>query len=726
MITKNNIIKKILNIGIEPQMEVKQISLIKITNTISLFTSLSCLLYFGLNLIFSEYYLVLVDLIFCLSFALTIIINYFKKYFFANLYLIILINIFLTIFTNLLGKQYSIEVGFVIPISLAFIFFGTLKKNYLILSITISIICYLFTEVSNLTLFEQIDLNEKNLYISHYTTVIFIFTILIIILQIFVKNIEKAENELKTNKQDLENIINQRTLELQNRNQELIIAKAKAEANENHILNIINNLPIIVSYIDRNITYQFVNHQYEIWFNKTKENIVGKRAIEIIDSKAFEKAYPFIQRTLNGEKVRFENVILKYNEIERYMQTSYVPNIDTDNNVLGFYVLGIDTTEDKKIKNELTLAKEKAEENNQLKNSFLQNMSHEVRTPLNAIVGFSQLLKKCDLKPEKLDLFLKLIEENSNKLINIISDVIEISQIHAKQLKINISETNIIEFLQNIIVSFKDKAQEKSLKYLININIDDNELKVWTDIEKLKKLISHLIDNAIKFTSEGYIEINCKIENQNLLFSITDTGIGISPETQNIVFEPFRQLENGTTRNYGGNGLGLAIVKSYIELLNGTIILKSEINKGTNITVSIPILKENLKENNKITKNIVKTILIVDDEQNNYEYFVALFENINLNILHAVNGSQAVDLCRNNNSIDLILMDIKMPIMDGYTATKLIKEFRKDIPIIAQTAYVKYDKEEEKNQIFDDYIVKPISSEQLFNILEKFKVKSEK
>jgi CheY-like chemotaxis protein len=373
--------------------------------------------------------------------------------------------------------------------------------------------------------------------------------------------------------------------------------------------------------------------------------------------------------------------------------------------------------------NELLIAKEKAEESNLLKNTFLQNMSHEVRTPLNAISGFSQLITKPNQPTEKLKKFSEMILDGSEKLIRIITDVIEISQIHTRQVETFLKEMDIISFIYCIANVFKEKAKEKRITLVVKMNIPYPEYLITSDKGKLERIFNHLIDNAIKFTEEGLVVITCELEYENIKISISDTGIGISDEMQKIIFEPFRQVESGMARNYGGNGLGLPIAKAYIELLNGSITVKSELSIGTTFFVSIPA---NIADNqvNQHTKEkrrySIHTILIAEDEYSNYEYLLELLEETNLKILLAKNGQQAIDLCRTHQEIDLILMDIKMPVMDGHTATKLIKAFRPDLPIFAQTAYALESEKAIFLNDFDDYITKPINQRDLKQKLKKY------
>jgi signal transduction histidine kinase/CheY-like chemotaxis protein len=374
-----------------------------------------------------------------------------------------------------------------------------------------------------------------------------------------------------------------------------------------------------------------------------------------------------------------------------------------------------------KINEDLKLAKELAEESDRLKTSFLQNMSHEVRTPLNAIVGFSQLISESNLTSAQLKLFAEKILANSDKLIGIITDVIELSQVQSNQAKIKTNDIDVVLLVNKTVDSFREIAKEKNIALIFNQNIEFKELFVQSDEGKLKKVFSHLIHNALKFTQAGSVEITCEMPGNELRLSIADTGIGIAKETQDIIFEPFHQVESGITRNYGGNGIGLSLVKAYTELLSGNISLTSEINQGTTVNVIIPLTLNGHGSGITVNEPVgfqglnfdvpstVDTILIVEDEYNNFLYLYELLQPTSIEILHATNGQQAIDMCRKNSAIDLILMDIRMPVMDGCEAAKIIREFRPGIPIIAQTAYTLEHENIENISVFNDYIIKPIN-----------------
>jgi len=242
----------------------------------------------------------------------------------------------------------------------------------------------------------------------------------------------------------------------------------------------------------------------------------------------------------------------------------------------------------------------------------------------------------------------------------------------------------------------------------------------------LRKITSHLIDNAIKFTDKGSVDVICEIQHDNFVLTVSDSGIGISEEMQLIIFEPFYQLDSRLYTDHGGNGLGLAIVRAYTDLLGGHISLKSEKGKGTLISVSIP-LNKNIKEIQKSSGEVPvenirtgNTILVAEDEYGNYRYLYEVLLADKLNVVHANNGQEAIDMCKKSEDISLVLMDIKMPVMNGITAARLIKEFRPDLPIIAQTAYAGESVKLSNIDVFDDLIAKPINRNELKRKMKRY------
>jgi signal transduction histidine kinase/ActR/RegA family two-component response regulator len=375
-------------------------------------------------------------------------------------------------------------------------------------------------------------------------------------------------------------------------------------------------------------------------------------------------------------------------------------------------------------------AKAKAEESDQLKTAFLQNMSHEIRTPMNAIMGFSSLLVKNYGNKQKLENFSGIIKQRCSDLLDIINDMLDISKIESGQLPVNIENCNIVDLFAELFLFFKE-YQKKIGKQHLNFSLQyfgDKSLSViQTDQLKLKQILINLITNAFKFTENGSINCGCDIDNDQLIFFVSDTGIGIPPDKHDLIFERFSQLHNSSIRNIGGTGLGLSIVKGLTDLLGGKIWVDSIIDKGSTFYFSINYIKSDfpfqlpaeINDYNEISFQD-KTILIVEDDIYNAEYLKELLENKGLNILLADYAERAIQIVK-NQPVDLILMDIRLPDMDGYDATKIILKTNLGIKVIAQTAYATQD---ERQKAMDagciDYISKPTTDELLMKLINKY------
>lgn len=383
------------------------------------------------------------------------------------------------------------------------------------------------------------------------------------------------------------------------------------------------------------------------------------------------------------------------------------------------------------IKKLYRIEKEKALKSDQLKSAFLANMSHEIRTPMNGIIGFSQLLRKDELSDEKRIRYISIINECSNRLMNIVNDILDISKLETGQVELIIEPVDLDLLINQLVMFFEPKAKEKRIKILTGNQLDDKSIIVNTDYSKLWQILNNLISNAIKFTNTGYVKISFQIINDRVKFCVEDTGIGISPEYHDKIFERFRQVEVTTVRNYGGNGLGLAISKYLVELLGGKIWLESEFGKGSNfyftieqqILIEKPLIESAKKEESLIANKVVDfTILIAEDEETNFLFLKEVFTDEKNNVIHAHNGQEAIEICRSNSKINLVLMDIKMPLLDGFNAAKQIKLWKPQLQIIAQTAYAhSSDKDKVIKEGFDDYIAKPIKLLDIQKLIEKYK-----
>ncbi|OFY39470.1 MAG: hypothetical protein A2X18_05090 [Bacteroidetes bacterium GWF2_40_14] len=381
-------------------------------------------------------------------------------------------------------------------------------------------------------------------------------------------------------------------------------------------------------------------------------------------------------------------------------------------------------------KEELIAAKEKAEESERLKSSFLTNISHEIRTPMNGIMGFAGLLKEPDLTGEQQQKYIKIIEESGTRMINIINDLVNISKIESGLLDLNITQFNLNELLDYIYAYFKPEVERKGIQLLLDKKLPTNEVTIKSDREKVYSIVTNLVKNASKFTNDGFIKFGFDKVDNELTFFVHDTGIGISSEKQKVIFNRFIQADTSLSKDYEGAGLGLTITKAYVEALGGKIWVKSEPDFGSSFYFTIPcesMPKCEPQTNNPTNKksglksSSMLKVLIAEDDNSSDILLTQFLNEIDADILHARNGKEAIEIFKQNPDIDIILMDIKMPKMDGLEATKEIRSFNEDVIIIAQTAYaLSNDREMVITAGCNDHISKPIIKKELFSILSKY------
>ncbi|HEX3008981.1 MAG TPA: ATP-binding protein [Bacteroidales bacterium] len=373
---------------------------------------------------------------------------------------------------------------------------------------------------------------------------------------------------------------------------------------------------------------------------------------------------------------------------------------------------------------ELENALKLAEKSNELKNAFLSNLSHEIRTPMNAIVGFSDLLVATshDAKQEE---YVSIIRASSGQLLSIIGDIIEMSMIDTKQVQLHFSSVDINKAIEEVMTSYAATLPPNGRVALRKNNRDEvNDLHIITDQVRFRTILSNLVSNAIKFTEIGYVEVGYLVSDNFVSFYVKDTGIGIDPQYHKLIFERFRKIESASTFSTPGLGIGLTLSEAFVKLLGGEITLESEPGKGSIFYFTIPCKKINqakVTSSSQIPDMNNHLILICEDDESNILFYKELFNKTNASILWAKNGKEAVKICNENVAVELVLMDLKMPEMNGWEATKIIKQFRPDLPVIAQTAHV-YSLETNSlsQKGFDDYITKPVSKSELFEKISRY------
>ncbi len=485
-------------------------------------------------------------------------------------------------------------------------------------------------------------------------------------------------------------------------------------------------LPQVVYEADTDGRLTFINKQAFETFGYTEEDF--KKGIMVRDCFAPEnntKAMANFFRKFKGGGGSNEYIAIR-KDGTKFPVIIYSTPIVRNNQAIGLRGIIIDITQRKEIENELVWAKEQAEESDRLKSAFLANMSHEIRTPMNGILGFAELLKTPDLSGEELNAFVSVIEESGNRMLNIINDLINISKIEAGQMEVSITETNINEQLDFLYTFFSTETQKKQIELNTICPLSTEEATIHTDKEKLNAVLTNLIKNAIKFTNKGNIDFGYEINDDAFLFFVSDTGIGIPENKIDIIFERFVQADSSVSSGFEGSGLGLSISKGYIDLLGGNIHVESTKNKGTCFYFTLPRYS-NLKKGKKTKSSRLgiekdfnnTTILLAEDDDTSLIYLSSILKNSNVNLLTARNGLEAVEQCNRNDDIKLVLMDIKMPLLDGYSAAKKIKETKPDLCIIAQTAFALSSDRDRYGNTFCDYITKPIKSDELKQTIKK-------
>lgn len=391
----------------------------------------------------------------------------------------------------------------------------------------------------------------------------------------------------------------------------------------------------------------------------------------------------------------------------------------------------------KETNQKLLHAKRRAEESDKLKSSFLANVSHEIRTPLNSIVGFSNLITSTEFSEPQRKEFSDIIQRNAEELITIINDIIDISKIEANLLYFRFGKFSVAQLLNELFASFKNHnlfTEKTNLE--IELLQPEQEVFIATDRHRVKQILSNLLHNALKYTEKGKIELGFTLKRkpnntQTIEFFVRDTGIGIPKDKFEYIFQRFRKIQHGKDQLFRGNGLGLSISRSLAQLLGGNMRVESQIGKGSTFYLTLPTEKlpptpkdDFNQKDRKIFNQFNwsdKIILIVEDDFSNFQYLQTALAPTGAHILHASDGKEAIDFCKKFKEIDLVLMDILLPKLDGYQATQQIKKIRPELPIIAQTAYaMTHDRKKSLEAGCDEYIAKPITRNEILEKINLF------
>ncbi len=487
----------------------------------------------------------------------------------------------------------------------------------------------------------------------------------------------------------------------------------------------VDNGPEGIFIVDETGKHQEVNKAASIITGYSEEELLNMHILDLLQKSELEKGEQHFKEVQEkGNASRELGFVTKKGE-HRYWNVSAVKLSET--RLMGF---AKDITQRKIAEQDLIKAKEKAEESDRLKSAFLSNMSHEIRTPMNGILGFTGLLKEPQLSGDKKDQYIKIIEKSGQRMLNTINDIVDISKIEAGQVEVSKKELSINKILNEQFNFFAQEANIKGLEINYQPLIPNSESCIVSDQFKLESILTNLIKNAIKFTESGSINFGCTIKSLKgkgvCEFYVKDTGIGIPANRIDAIFNRFEQADIEDTRVFEGSGLGLAISKSYVEMLGGSIGVSSIEGKGTTFTFHIPFTKpchiesvsnQSSQQEPEFSLNNLSIIVAEDDDVSKL-LLTAILENKFGEISYTSTGKETIEKCRKNPDSDIILMDIKMPDMNGFEATRKIREFNKDVIIIAQTAYgLTGDKEKAIEAGCNDYIAKPINKKRLFEMI---------
>ncbi len=484
-----------------------------------------------------------------------------------------------------------------------------------------------------------------------------------------------------------------------------------------------SHVSVLITNVNGEIEY--VNPKFAKTTGYTKSELIGKNPRIVKSGVQDTEFYTHLWDTIQSGQIWTGEICNKKKNEQLYWENVIISPIKTKSGEISHFVsIKEDITDKKHLIDELIIAKEKAEESDHLKSAFLASMSHEIRTPLNAIVGFSNLIAENNSDP-KFKSYSEIVSKQNDLLLQMMNDIIEFAKVESQTITVNNDTFDLNEEIENIYLVHSVKCNGE-VKLIRETPVEP--LIINSDKYKINQIFSNLISNAIKFTKSGSISFGYELINKNIRFFVKDTGIGIEKDKQKHIFKRFIKLDEFSQ----GVGLGLSIVENIVKIMNGRVWLNSETGKGSVFYFTFPIegeLSGDKESDQSLMAPIATktglglsnfTLLVAEDDESNFLVIKELLGDSNLMVIHAKNGKEAVDICKDNLTIDIVLMDIKMPLMDGHEATKQIKKLNPGLPIIAQTAYaLPDDKEKAARAGFDAYITKPINKKELLETIHK-------
>lgn len=509
-----------------------------------------------------------------------------------------------------------------------------------------------------------------------------------------------------------------------------VTEQKKTESQLKFHANLLNEIDEAVIATRQNGDITYWNKAAEKLYGWNETEVIGRNILDVAQPSVTNKDIALTMASLdNGESWSGEFLCQRKNSSTFPAIVYNSPILDAHGELIGIISISSDITKRKQKEKELLLAKEKAEESDKLKTAFINNISHEIRTPLNGILGFGQVWVDSGLSREKREKYFLVIKQSSNRLMQTVTDYMDIAMIVSGTLEVHKKEFQIKPLLEEIMEYTKMLCFKKPIETELEAPSNSDFLSLDSDRELIRKVIKNLVDNAVKFTDKGKIIVGYRILEGHLEFFVKDTGKGIKQEKLQEFFKVFTQDDASMTRGYEGSGLGLAIAKGFIDLLNGDIWATSNDGKGSVFYFTIPygsniltVLNEKTPPAfNKPKGDNKPLILVAEDDELNFLFIKELLEMAGCDYLHALNGKEAVEICKQNLDISFVLMDIKMPVMNGLEATRFIKEFRPNLPIIAVTTYsLTGDEHRFLEAGCDEYYSKPIKEEILDKLIKKY------